>query len=105
MTKEETIDKMVEEVMEDFDFEKVHDVMKQLDWRWGTPDGILEVPSIYQLMKTSERLLRDVADKYFETEGSHFISTGGFEAALYVDADSKYLKLSFVLEESESEEE
>jgi hypothetical protein len=39
MSKEELIDKMVTAVMEDFDFDRVHRVMVNLDWKWDIGDG------------------------------------------------------------------
>lgn len=39
MNKEELIDKMVTAVMEDFDFDRVHRVMVNLDWKWDIGDG------------------------------------------------------------------
>lgn len=94
MPKDKLIDKMIADIMEDFDFEKVRKVMLLLDWKWDIGNGEMTVPSIYRLTKQAERLLRDTA-KYFGEKDHHTISTGGFTAMLYDDT----LTLSFELEE------
>ena len=68
MNKEELIDKMVTAVMEDFDFDRVHRVMANLDWKWDISDGEMTVPSSYRLTKTAENLLRNTAQHYGDKE-------------------------------------
>lgn len=94
MTQVQLIDRMIVDIMEDFDFEKVRKVMMLLDWKWDIGNGEMTVPSIYRLTKTAERLLRDVA-KYYGEKDLYTISTGGFIATL----DEDTLWLSFRLEE------
>ena len=97
MTQERLIDRMITDIMEDFDFEKVRRVMLPLDWKWDIGNGEMTVPSIYRLMKEAEQLLRDVA-KYYGEKDRHTISTGGFTATL----DEDTLWLSFEIEEGEA---
>lgn len=94
MKQEHLIDRMITDIMEDFDFEKVHNIMMSLDWKWDIGNGEMTVPSMYRLTKQAERLLRDAA-KYYGEKDHHTISTGGFTATLYDDT----LTLSFELEE------
>ena len=100
MTREELIDKMVADVLDGFDFNKVHDVMVSLDWRWSIGNQESTVPSIYRLMKMAEDLLRYAAKSYGEKDYSD-TSAGGFMAIL---ADGT-LTLQFVLEENTAFEE
>ena len=95
MSKEELIEQMVTDVMEDFDFDKVHDVMVHLDWRWSIANGERTVPSSYRLMKTADRLLRETAAHYGDKE-FHAQGTGGFMASL----DNGVLALQFILTET-----
>ena len=94
MKHEHLIDRMITDIMEDFDFEKVRKVMLLLDWKWDIGNGEMTVPSIYRMTRQAEWLLRDVA-KYYGVKDHHTISTGGFTAMLYDDM----LTLSFELEE------
>jgi len=98
MNKEELIDKMVTAVMEDFDFDRVHRVMVNLNWKWdGIGDCKMTVPSSYRLMKRAESLLRDAAQHYGDKE-SYSCSSGGFMARL----DGEALTLHFILTEMTS---
>lgn len=97
MSKEELIDKMVTTVMEDFDFDRVHRVMVNLDWKWNIGDGEMTVPSSYRLTKYAERLLRDVAQHYGDEE-PYSCGSGGFTAYL----DGETLTLQFILSEMTS---
>lgn len=94
MKKEQIIDGMVNEVMEDFDFGKVHRVMVLTDHKWANTDGTEKVPSIYRIMKHAEELLRTCASHYGDKD-NFSISSGGFTAGL----DDGTLFLQYVLEE------
>ena len=73
----------VDEILEEFDFAKVHKVMKSLDWCWGFWDDrdcykhLDEVPDEYALRKVARKLLIDAV------EHGHG-GTGGFETTAYV---------------------
>ena len=92
MSREELIDKMVAVVMENFDFDRVHRVMANLDWKWVIGDGETTVPSIYRLTRNAERLLREAAQHYGEEE-FYSCGTGGFMAHL----EGETLTLQFIL--------
>lgn len=92
MSREELIDKMVAVVMENFDFNRVHRVMVNLDWKWVIGDGETTVPSIYRLTRNAERLLREAAQHYGEEE-FYSCGTGGFMAHL----EGETLTLQFIL--------
>ena len=95
MTKEELIDKMIADVMEEFDFDKVRKVMLSLDWKWNIGDGEMTVPSTYRLTKKAEELLKDAASHYGERD-FYFCGCGGLVASL----DGKDLSLQFILAET-----
>ena len=92
MSREELIDKMVTTVMENFDFDRVHRVMTNLDWKWVIGDGETTVPSIYRLTRNAERLLREAAQHYGDKE-FYSCGTGGFIAHL----EGETLTLQFIL--------
>lgn len=95
LTKEQK-EQMIADVMDDFDFDEVHDVMKALDWRWITGTGESEVPSVWKIAKRAKKLLDDVMEYYGDGE-MHLISTGGFTAMLEEDGN---LSLLFVIEQT-----
>lgn len=61
-------------VLDDFDFYKVQDYMKEVDWTWGFDD---KIPSILDLQSTALRLLDNVIQSKEPASNS---STGGFTA-------------------------
>jgi len=87
-------EKMVEDVLGNFDFERVHKVMTCLDWKWR--EGI---PNYYQLIKTAKDLLERVLKKDIK-----YIGTGGFTATkeVFDDGDIR-LGLYFSVADWESE--
>ena len=81
----EQIDKMKEEILNEFDFPRVILTMKALNWTWGMQPS---VPSIDELKRSSERLI-DGAVKGAITstklsEGEAYIyASGGFKVSAY----------------------
>lgn len=94
MSRDELNDKMVTDVMEDFDFEIVHQVMVNLDWEWDIGNGEMTIPSTYRIMKTADRLLRNAASHYGEKQ-FFYTGSGGLMATL----DGECLTLQFILRE------
>ena len=101
------INKMIDEIMEEFDFGKVQDAMDYLNWRWAG-----EYVTVEMLKETAKRLLRD-ADKlrlsdYKDEHYSEGIiaATGGFQAMAFCDESKSkvdMLDLKFVLTEWDSQ--
>lgn len=99
----------VDDIILNFDFEKVHKIMKTLNWTWASwkdeyeTNHISEVPSVYALKQQAYHLLRDAVEKGLG-------GTGGFSIQCYVydeagqdeDPDdfghSVHLSISFVVE-------
>ncbi len=77
---------MIDEILDEFDFEKVYRVMVALDcqericccnknWKWYR-EGEKINPSIADLRRTARSLLKQVV----ESKGLHSVGTGGFTA-------------------------
>lgn len=96
-TKEPRIEKLIFEIIREFDFHKVHRYMESVNWQWRN-EG---VPSIGTMKKLATRLLRDVAYGDYST-----VATGGFMATAY--GKEKYgqleLHLYFVLTSWDADE-
>jgi hypothetical protein len=93
---------LLENVMDHFDFEKVHDVMVQIDWCWiNAGNGELKVPTVLQLKQSARRYLRRAFD------GCCTVGSGGLEAAYHPPIDTEdpagFLTLRFILEEWDTE--
>ena len=94
--------KTVEGVLQHFDFDKVHTVMKALDWKWTSYDSYYtctaKVPSTQRLVLRAGGLLHDAYHGVQETSTRYVISCGGFvaEAERYEDGEV-LLTLSFVV--------
>lgn len=85
MTKQQR--KLIDEVLDNFDFDKVKKAMDALNWIWIGCDG---VPAIYDLRKQSRRLLKDAIEKNLS-----LVSTGGFRAGY----NDNILSLDFIVTE------
>lgn len=98
MSKEQLTEEMVTAVMEDFNFDRVHQVMESLDWRWTIGEGERTVPSHYRLMRKADELLRTCMQHYGETE---YFSTG--TGGLMASLDNGTLALQFILTETSTD--
>lgn len=78
-------DAMIKDIMDDFDFDEVHKVMKYLGWEWSDCD---DVPSTYSIIKLAEWLLKEAYDK------NTTVAQGGFRASM----ENGSLELSFILQ-------
>ena len=92
--------KKINEVIDFFDFEKVHNVMEFLNWQWQG----LGVPKVYELKETATNLIIESINKTLETLQDYSIGTGGFEASSYLDENNEIqCNLAFVLEYSRTD--
>lgn len=89
-------EKMIMDVLDDFNFRKVHDVMGITNWKWACRNGDYEIPSLYEMIKTAEQLLRTIIKNYGKGKYTYVLS-GGFKASL--DEDD-FLMLEFIAESS-----
>lgn len=81
------------DILDNFDFERVHKAMIALEWNWYLGIGGEGIPSVGALHKAAMRLLSEAWTK------KTTFSSGGFSAE-YDDGD---LILRFILEEWFSE--
>ena len=91
-------EKKIIEVLENFDFGKVHMVMNFLNWKWIDTSGAFAIPSYYRMIEMAKDLLYRCKNSKNETVT---ISTGGFVAHKNKDEDGESVySLSFVICES-----
>ena len=92
----------IENILDEYDFQKVQKVMEALEWHWAVSDDGL--PSIGELRRLARGLLEDV----YRYEDAPFcmVGTGGFEATRTMDVGdlTKYLSLKFIVEEGNNYE-
>jgi hypothetical protein len=82
----------IKEILEEFDFNRVEDVMTFLDWKWGD-----EVPSTGTIVVKAFNLLEEVYEKCEKHKQEIIVSSGGFRAAAYCYQERIHLSLDFVL--------
>jgi hypothetical protein len=88
--------KAIDNIIEDFNWEKVHKTMTALNWKWHDSKG--ESPTIGMLFKCAVSLLHDAYDGAVKEKINYSAATGGFYARAYVDEETKEiyeLRLSF----------
>ena len=82
---------LIDKIIKDFNFEKVHRAMLTVNWRWSSTNG---VSSISNLVLCAQELLQDVSKMNVEDS----ISTGGFRATKIASENiGEGLELEFVL--------
>ena len=95
------VNKMIDDIMDEFNFARVQNVMDYLNWKWAG-----EYVTVEMLKQTARRLLREAADlrlgDYKDThwEQGVICATGGFQATAWCDEDKTKivaLDLKFVL--------
>jgi hypothetical protein len=85
----ETLKEMRDNIMDNFDFERVHRVMEALEWGWATGGNFESViPDTPEIRSNARRLMDEVIDTYAKT-GKDWcgMSTGGFDVDLMVNKD------------------
>lgn len=85
---------LVEEILDEFDFEIVHRTMKALEWTWH---GSVESPSIGDLRRAARGLLQEL----LRNDSYHLTGTGGLFA--YRIADTVGLRFEVTSYEVEKE--
>lgn len=92
VTKEE----MIEQIISDFDFVAVHQVIEKSGLKWAG-----EIPTIGQLVMEAQRLLKTVIPEDTRKEGNVTnIMTHGFVAGVDNYAQEKTYYLMYVIRES-----
>ena len=99
------LQKLIDDIMDNFNFNKVRKVMKHLNWKWALSEN--GVPEVYELKETARRLLNEcLYEMIMHGEDSWSIATGGFAARAtnYKGSEESEdssigLKLSFKVED------
>ena len=76
--KKKDAKELIKMILEDFDFQKVHDLLVREDWRWFDVETDGKVPSVKQLKKEAQDLLKSVC--YCSEDGGEpyrFNASGG----------------------------
>jgi predicted NUDIX family NTP pyrophosphohydrolase len=104
-----TVEDMIDEIMEEFNFAKVQDAMFHLNWKWaGTMKGI---PTMDELRERAQELLESAAKSrlgdYIDEHHELGIvcQTGGFKATAWCNeakTEVTGLKLEFIITDWES---
>lgn len=79
----------IDEIMDWFDFDKVHDVMTHLNWDWRDKG----TPSIQEIKHTVRKLLKEAIME------KTTVGTGGFYVEYESNEKGEALNLSFVVTE------
>ena len=88
----------IRELVEQFNFERVHIVMTALDWEWRSlPNEPGGVPTVSRLKAMARHLLREAINH-------KVVESGGFKARYYPRAtnDPEYFSLAFIVCQSET---
>lgn len=101
---EEAVKRVLNDVFDNFDFEKVKKTMDVLDWKWdvgtsATPDEErFAVPTLEKIKKEAAHLMWDCANTDVDV-----IATGGFRVEKdFTDPDDPWMRLSFEVAEWDS---
>lgn len=97
----------VEELLDEFDFDKVHQVMQYLNWTWVSErhggevgESEVAVPSRAAIRKHARSSLLEAAKRAYGGDEYHSSICGGFMVRAEWDKEKEkmYLRLSFELE-------
>ena len=71
---------LIDQIMDNFDFHKVHRVMKMLNWKWAHSESESGVPEEYELRNFARNELNRVLAGVMDGHKEYQTSCGGFEA-------------------------
>jgi hypothetical protein len=85
---------IIDDVMDGFDFDKVHRMMTAVNWTWG---GEEQSPCISELRASARRNLRRAHECCLKHCEAYTVSSGGFTARVDYDdeVDNFYVYLSW----------
>lgn len=98
------LQKSKEDCITQINFEKIHSVMKHLDWKWFTGDDC-SVPSIVELVLFAQKELNIAVQGFLENDCDDYMChSGGFKASVKGFADGFCrVTLEFILSDWDSE--
>jgi len=88
---------LIMDCLNEFDFDKVSDVMTFLNWEWSIDEHNYRVPTVQELRANARKYLKLVIQGALESEGKEYITgTGGFryECKIYENG-FVWLRMSF----------
>lgn len=100
------IDSQIKDILNNFDFERVHEVMKLLNWQWYSSNTEDKVPSYGELVMQAQSLLQQAVKGLSKEQGNYFSTgTGGFNA-IAIRCDDGYIvvELQFNIAEGSNRE-
>ena len=75
------LDSQIKDILNNFDFERVHEVMQLLNWQWFNSTTEDKVPSYGELVMQAQSLLQQAVKGLSKEQGNYFSTgTGGFNA-------------------------
>lgn len=95
-------EEVIEQVLTEFNFEKVRKVMLALDWRWVTSkeNG---VPSVYEIIRSAREYCVEAVNGTEKNGGILYsVASGGLRASAVIDEGELFLRLSFEVEYSDN---
>lgn len=85
----------IDDVMDQFDFERVHRVMTFLQWMWSDEQGSLNVPELSDVRRFARRIMKNTMSESNAKGGPFYIESGGF----CCHVEDEVLNLKFVIED------
>jgi hypothetical protein len=108
LTQEEQHDKMMNDIIENFNFEKCKMVMRALGWTWAMIPG--GYPEIKDMERTAKYLMEGAIKGCLETKScrpgeTYHSATGGFKAEAIKNkyGHLEWVRLEFIVTEWESD--
>lgn len=91
------LSKAVDDIMQNFEWNKVWKTMVALDWTWAFSTTENKVPSIEEIKSCARRLLEETIVKALSQGQDWSIATGGFEAKVkFYEDEDRFNKIPIV---------
>lgn len=94
-------DQAINDCLNKFRWDRVHRVMTELDWGWARYE--MQVPTVYQMMKSARRLLETAWDGHFTVESGGFRATYFPAEEIEGIMEAPGLSLAFIVESTVSD--
>lgn len=91
---------LINDVIQEFEFEKVHIAMTALDWKWIMPNDTITNQSM--AVPTIARLKQSATQVLISSIESGFAASGGFVARYSNPGEPESFTLSFVVAEHDT---